>query len=166
MLGSYGEVLVLDWGFVKVRGQWDLVVEQGDFDVLCEDVVVIECLQNVGQVIWMGLVVGMLVYMVFEQVRGEIDQIDVWSDIYVLGVILYELLSGWVLYEGGSVWMVFQMVFVGFFQFLVGKMIFGVDGFVVGGVMELVFFIEFVDVCCWVMVCLWEEWYLIVGELV
>ena len=66
MIGSFGEVLVLDWGVAKIR------------DIPCESV---------------GTVVGTKHYMSPEQARGEIDQIDERSDIYALGAVLYFLLT-------------------------------------------------------------------------
>jgi serine/threonine protein kinase len=66
MIGSFGEVLVLDWGVATIR------------DNPCESV---------------GTVVGTRHYMSPEQARGEIDQLDERSDIYALGAILYFMLN-------------------------------------------------------------------------
>jgi serine/threonine protein kinase/Tfp pilus assembly protein PilF len=46
-----------------------------------------------------GTIQGTVPYMSPEQVRGSTDQVDVRSDVYALGVILYELLAGELPYD-------------------------------------------------------------------
>jgi len=46
-----------------------------------------------------GMIKGTLQYMAPEQARGQVEAIDVRTDVYALGVILYELLSGQKPYE-------------------------------------------------------------------
>jgi eukaryotic-like serine/threonine-protein kinase len=50
----------------------------------------------------MGQIIGTLAYMSPEQVTGEVDEIDTRSDVYTLGVILYELLAGKAPYDVGK----------------------------------------------------------------
>ena len=66
MIGSFGEVLVLDWGVAAIR------------DNPCESV---------------GTVVGTQNYMSPEQARGEVDQLDERADVYSLGAVLHSLLK-------------------------------------------------------------------------
>lgn len=66
MIGSFGEVLVLDWGVAKLKMNTD---EQE------------------------GTIIGTRDYMSPEQARGEIDQLDERADIYSLGAVLDFLLK-------------------------------------------------------------------------
>jgi len=72
MIGSFGEVLVLDWGIAKIRDD----PRSSAFEQTME-----------------GTVIGTDRYMSPEQARGEIDQLDERSDIYALGAVLYFLLN-------------------------------------------------------------------------
>ena len=47
-----------------------------------------------------GLMIGTPAYMAPEQVRGELDRIGPASDIYSLGAIMYEMLTGRLAFEG------------------------------------------------------------------
>src|SRR5690606_32158509 len=49
-----------------------------------------------------GGLVGTLPYMSPEQVRGDLAAVDVRSDVYTLGVVLHEVLSGRLPYEVGG----------------------------------------------------------------
>ncbi|HKG60076.1 MAG TPA: serine/threonine-protein kinase [Pyrinomonadaceae bacterium] len=72
MIGSFGEVLVLDWGVAKIRDdpRSSAVYQTGD-----------------------GTVIGTRNYMSPEQARGENDQLDERADIYSLGAVLSFLLN-------------------------------------------------------------------------
>lgn len=94
MIGSFGEVLVLDWGVAKVlrdeeperprtlratdkeRRQYGTAVASGDPDDTTH-----------------GTILGTPIYMSPEQARGEIETVDQRSDVYSLGAILFFLLT-------------------------------------------------------------------------
>lgn len=89
MVGSFGEVIVLDWGLAKMIDQDDdddeNLLESGPISVT-DDVEMEATVQ--------GAVLGTLPYMAPEQAAGRIDKIDTRTDIYGLGAILFAILTG------------------------------------------------------------------------
>jgi len=57
-----------------------------------------------------GIVVGTPFYMPPEQAAGDMEQVDAFSDIYSLGAVLYELVSGLYPFTGRSEETVFDLV--------------------------------------------------------
>ncbi|MDI1479306.1 serine/threonine-protein kinase [Polyangium sp. y55x31] len=80
MIGDFGEVYVLDWGIARVRGAPE---PEHSLDVAVSGP---GATQD-------GRIVGTLGYMAPEQARGKRELVDVRSDVYALGVILFEILA-------------------------------------------------------------------------
>lgn len=83
ILGDFGEVVVLDWGLAKQMG----TAESAPTEVPTYDPL------DAGLTM-QGQVVGTPAYMSPEQAAGNLDLVDHRTDIYGLGAILYEILTG------------------------------------------------------------------------
>jgi serine/threonine protein kinase len=87
MIGSFGEVLVLDWGVAKILRDDRSVSSEADTLTLPP------ARTNKVSDTAHGTVIGTRQYMSPEQERGEVDRLDERSDIYSLGAVFYFLLT-------------------------------------------------------------------------
>ena len=96
MVGAFGEVQVMDWGLAKeVRHGQSAPRNDVDTAVLHSELRVRHTEETQA-----GSVMGTLAYMSPEQARAELDRVGPWSDVFSLGAILCEILTGKPPYTG------------------------------------------------------------------
>ncbi len=101
MVGPFGEVQVMDWGLAKV-----LPKGTSSKDTISEVVPHIQTIRTEypkEHDTQAGSVLGTLAYMPPEQARGEIDRLDERCDVFALGAILCQILTGVPPYAGRNI---------------------------------------------------------------
>ena len=92
MVGEFGETVVLDWGLSKVLGEDDLRARE-----IVRDISMLDDVAE-GQTAVQFL--GTPNYMPPEQAWGKLDEVDERSDVWAIGAVLYEVLTGHPPFEG------------------------------------------------------------------
>ncbi len=127
MVGEFGETVVLDWGLAKSRGPEELRggEERGVSPGFSEGTLPesqaprpplegsgppVAGLSGAGDATIDGSAMGTPWYMSPEQARGAVSEMDERSDVWGLGAVLYELLTGSPPFEGENVAVVLGQV--------------------------------------------------------
>ena len=98
MVGEFGSVNVMDWGLAKVLGEPDSlesIVELNTPDIETFDDELTPNLTSSFVKTAIGTVFGTPAYFAPEQARGEINRVDKRADVFTLGGILCEILTGY-----------------------------------------------------------------------
>ena len=103
MIGPFGEVQILDWGFAKVLAQGG-VADERRARRSRTDVTVIATVRSSGNgsESVAGSVMGTPAYMPPEQALGQVELLDERSDVFCLGGILCAILTGEPPYVGAA----------------------------------------------------------------
>jgi serine/threonine protein kinase/Tfp pilus assembly protein PilF len=96
MVGSFGEVQVMDWGLAKVLPRGGIADDLQEGKTERQETVIATARSGSDEpgLSLAGSIMGTPSYMAPEQARGEIDVIDERADVFALGSILTAILTG------------------------------------------------------------------------
>ncbi|MBT8484189.1 MAG: protein kinase [Phycisphaerae bacterium] len=101
MVGAFGEVQVVDWGLAKVLDASGTPGERSRSNPFDTNIATVRTGDDhSGSLV--GSVMGTPAYMAPEQARGEIDRVDERADVFALGGMLCEILTGHAPYAGAD----------------------------------------------------------------
>ena len=102
MVGRFGEVQVMDWGLAKVLTADDAPVKAETTPDAAGTRIFTESADTPVDLSRTGAGFGTLPYMPSEQARGKWNMVDERADVFALGSILFEILTGQPAYIGAS----------------------------------------------------------------
>ncbi len=103
MVGSFGEVQVMDWGLAKVLQRGGVAADaKAGKEPPPESMIATARSGTDTDLSHAGSIMGTPSYMAPEQARGETDRIDERADVFALGSILCEILTGSPAFTGRS----------------------------------------------------------------
>ncbi len=103
MVGSFGEVQVMDWGLAKVLPQAGVAEDEDAGRIRHETVIRTGRSNTDTELSQAGSIMGTLAYMPPEQASGDLDRLDERADVFALGSILCEVLTGQPAFTGRTV---------------------------------------------------------------
>ena len=102
MVGAFGKVQVMDWGLAKVLKEGGVIDDRAAGRLREEEQTLIQTARGDSDLSSAGSVLGTPAYMSPEQARGERDLVNERADVFALGSILCEILSGQPAFQGRS----------------------------------------------------------------